>query len=100
VLITADLLSDLVLIIWPFLMLYKVKLSRPRDRPLVIISLGCSIFTFLLVVVIVIFSYGPITRDSNYYIIMGMLAQMTVSLYVHLISIDPTLTTYQLRIVS
>lgn len=61
-------------------MLYKVKLSRPTDRPLLIVSLGCSIFTFLLIMAIVIFSFGPITQDGNYYIIVYMLAHMAVSL--------------------
>ena len=65
-------------------MLYKVKLSRPEDRPLVVISLGCSIFTFLLIVVIVIFNFGPLTKDNNYYTIVCMLAHMTVSYQLHL----------------
>lgn len=82
---TADLLSDLILVVWPLLMLYKVKLSRPKDRPLVVISLGCSIFTFLLIVVLVIFNFGPITKDNNYYTILGMLAHMTVSYQLHLL---------------
>jgi hypothetical protein len=75
----AELLSDLILVVWPLLMLYKIKLSRPKDRPLVIISLGCSIFTFPLILAIVIFNFGPITRDQSFIIIVVMLAQMTVS---------------------
>ncbi|KAF5322893.1 hypothetical protein D9619_002199 [Psilocybe cf. subviscida] len=77
--LTTDLLSDLILVVWPLLMLYRVKLSRPKDRPLVIVSLGCSIFTFLLIVAIVVFSWGPITIDNNYYIVVCMLAHMTAA---------------------
>ncbi|KAF5322843.1 hypothetical protein D9619_002140 [Psilocybe cf. subviscida] len=77
--LTADLLSDLILVGWPLVMLYKVKLSRPKDRPLVMISLGCSIFTFLLVLVIVIFACGPFAQDRSYFIVIRMLVQMAAA---------------------
>jgi hypothetical protein len=63
-------------------MLYKVKLSQPKDRPLVIISLGCSIFTFPLVLAIFIFNFGPFTQDLSFIVIVIMLAQMTVSFHI------------------
>lgn len=60
-------------------MLYKVKLFRPKDKAIVMISLGSSALTFILVMVITIITYGPFTKDISYNIVIYMLAQMTVS---------------------
>ncbi|KAF5315305.1 hypothetical protein D9619_007440 [Psilocybe cf. subviscida] len=63
----------------PLLMLYKVKLSQPRDKPIVLISLGISAVTFVLVMVIAIFSYGPFVPNISYEIVIYMLAHMTAA---------------------
>jgi hypothetical protein len=75
----ADLLSDITLVACPVLMLYKVKLSRPKDKPIVMISLGSSALTFILVMVITIITYGPFNKDTSYNIVIYMLAQMTAA---------------------
>jgi hypothetical protein len=74
----ADLLSDTILVACPLSMLYKVKLTRPRDKPIVLISLASSALTFILVMVLVIFNYAPFTKDISLAIVIYMLAQMTV----------------------
>ncbi|KAF5322892.1 hypothetical protein D9619_002198 [Psilocybe cf. subviscida] len=73
----AELLSDIILVACPLLMLYKVKLSQPRDKPIVLISLGISAVTFVLVMAIAIIIYGPFVKNISYGIVIYMLGHMT-----------------------
>lgn len=77
--VVAELMSDIILVIWPSIMLYKIKLSRPKYKPLVMISLCCSIFTSPFILVIVILNCGPFIQDEAYFVIVTMLAHITVS---------------------
>lgn len=45
---------------------------------MLLVSLGSSVLTFVLVVTLTIFVYGPFTKDISYDIILYMLGQMTV----------------------
>lgn len=72
-------MSDVILVVCPSVMLWKIKFPSRRDKQMILVALSTSIFTTLLLSTMAIFGYGSFKKDMSYLILMYMLAHMVVS---------------------
>ncbi|KAF5322348.1 hypothetical protein D9619_002206 [Psilocybe cf. subviscida] len=71
--------GDVILVVCPITMLWKIKLPSQRDRQMILVALSTNIVTTLIFSVMAIIGYGPVKKDISYVILLYMLTHMATA---------------------
>ncbi|KAF5322353.1 hypothetical protein D9619_002205 [Psilocybe cf. subviscida] len=76
---SVNVIGDVILVVCPIIILWRIKLSSQRDRQMILVALSTNIITTLILSVTAIFGYGPAKKDTSYIILMYMLMHMATA---------------------
>lgn len=77
---TVEAFCDIIMIVTPLVVLWKVKLPRLEKR-VILAALSGGIITLLLFSLLMFFAFGPFDRSSlPYVIVSSMLSNLTVGI--------------------